>query len=811
MRFGAFPTLLCLFLATVGSHLKADFFLVSSNVAQCDTASNSYADQEELIEAIERSENVINPRISCFKYWLDKPEDDRNILVVYPRDNGEPTSLETTQIQVRGLNFLADRYIKSSEWKNQTFSETTKLLNASRIKINKVGHIFSKTSNLKDNDVITINEFNTFVQSKGIGFVKLVQFNLTRPLTRNDLKTDCDLRASDKVFLQSKADEEVVDGGWGAHSRAALAQLVEECHPNEDKITAKLIANVLLPQLFDFEPVRSKKSMIDIANEPDGSSDNNDDSGRSLDIDEPENEQLEITVNPELAASAENVEQKNNRDNTDLENEPDDLQTEIDELRETNEAAIDSVERAQRQRDEAIRLLEAQTKVKTISEIFDDFSVEVVGQLPGGDMEQLASTGDILISSCRLSVGKSLLSNALDAYMSDDCFEYKFDLSEIDLAKEYTLERLTGGEYRVIVPLLPKRIKTIVSVRTEKLGALTPQTIQNCGVLMTFLKSGTVLKSFDAGKDKAGLYPVPDNNWLSDMGQIKKEDIFYEGLTVRLDVTDRKNQKCFLEKPVEMEITYDKRVQNGKPQALVDRDGNLTLYNLPITAVEGLSLVVFLDTNVGYPDKNHYAFNKSLKNKKDAKSQEVYFYGFLEGLQDYLKVENKLENIKVFKAINSSNDQQSMDDFESLIDEKNIQDAEIKGLVLSKLDEVKNDFVPGQKGGFSNKRKMIRDLKINNTPVKFVSFGPSGLKEDQACNGKKRIVVDSEFLILDVWPRKILDDLYDYEKTTEKADGLVYQCEEYPNIKGFKVSTTTSDPREISSFVAEYLENFLEE
>ena len=174
-------------------------------------------------------------------------------------------------------------------------------------------------------------------------------------------------------------------------------------------------------------------------------------------------------------------------------------------------------------------------------------------------------------------------------------------------------------------------------------------------------------------------------------------------------------------------------------------------------------------------------------------------------------MENNLENIKVFKAINSSNDQQSMKDFESLIDEQNIQDVKVKSLVINKLDEVKNDFVSGQEGGFSNKRKMIRDLKSNNTPVKFVSFGPSGLKEDQACNGKNRNMFDSEFLILDVWPRKILDDLYDYEKTTEKADGLVYQCEEYPNIKGFKVSTTTSDPREISSFVAEYLENFLEE
>ena len=62
MRFGAFPTLLFLFLATVGSQLKADFVLVSSEVAQCDIVSDENTVQQEMIvdiaETVEPIEEV---------------------------------------------------------------------------------------------------------------------------------------------------------------------------------------------------------------------------------------------------------------------------------------------------------------------------------------------------------------------------------------------------------------------------------------------------------------------------------------------------------------------------------------------------------------------------------------------------------------------------------------------------------------------------------------------------------------------------------------------------------------------------------
>jgi hypothetical protein len=250
LRFGAFPTLLFLFLATVGSQLKADFVLVSSEVAQCDIVSDENTVQQEMIDDIAETVGITNPRISCFKYWLDNRQDDQNFLVFYPEDNGEYNPfIFNNQIRFGGFAPLYARYRESGVYKDETNEELGALLFREPFKINRAGDLFGDASNLKDNDEITVQDFNNFVRGRGKDFVKLVQFNLTRPLAMDSNETGCDDRELDTVPLWSVYGQEFVDGDWGGNSRKTLAQLVENCHPGKDKISAKLIASVLLPQL----------------------------------------------------------------------------------------------------------------------------------------------------------------------------------------------------------------------------------------------------------------------------------------------------------------------------------------------------------------------------------------------------------------------------------------------------------------------------------------------------------------------------------------------------------------------------------
>ena len=100
-----------------------------------------------------------------------------------------------------------------------------------------------------------------------------------------------------------------------------------------------------------------------------------------------------------------------------------------------------------------------------------------------------------------------------------------------------------------------------------------------------------------------------------------------------------------------MPISTGDYIPNGSPQALIDRDGHVTIYDLPISAVKGATLAVFFDTNVGFDDATNYAFNKSLTDKIRRETHKTYFSAFSQALKNYLKNQSKFENIIIYQSL----------------------------------------------------------------------------------------------------------------------------------------------------------------
>ena len=114
---------------------------------------------------------------------------------------------------------------------------------------------------------------------------------------------------------------------------------------------------------------------------------------------------------------------------------------------------------------------------------------------------------------------------------------------------------------------------------------------------------------------------------------IESEKIAYEGLSVLINTGKVEDQKCSLPSGIEMPISTGDYIPNGLPQALIDRDGHVTITDLPISAVKGATLAVFFDTNVGFDDATNYAFNAALTDKIRRETHKNVFFRLFAGIK----------------------------------------------------------------------------------------------------------------------------------------------------------------------------------
>ena len=793
-----------LFLAlAIGTQGKAETvippYIFDNKIAECEK-DGSYSKRAKLLEYFDithPTKPTFDLEISCFKYWLDE-KNDRNIIVI-----SSPLAVDNIDGLHRSHTFAF--FIKEyhdSGFSGETAAVTREKIQFSPVEINKAGNIFPNTDDLHEREFITTSEFTSLLK-RDAGLRRLVQSNLKRPISQRNVSVCSHHNPEWGPFY---TDE--IDGKWGPGSERALQSFVETCQTIEDEITAPMISELLLPQLFstsDVEPTSASGLAMSGEIEPDQTP--------LEDIDNlaAERENSVTSVLETIADEDEDVPGTPVEDPDagleramELSSLRDELEEKAAEISRLNEV----ITNLNSSKNDELANLKNEISKKTIFQIWEDLGIKVTGLMPDGDRLDADTQRQSL---CRLSASETLTKSAVEAYKNLSCYQHTFGDWEIDRSKSFSWDE---GEKVITVHLLPQREKYIQSMETAGIiDGLTENNFQNCGIELSLLKDKKrvgfddikYLYSYLRDDGRQGAY-------LNDGKMFKRYNIAYEGVSVLLKAGNIEDQKCSLPSGIEMPISTKKYKFNGLPQALIDRDGHVTIHDLPISAVKGATLAVFFDTNVGFDDAPNYAFNAALTDKIRREVHKKYFSGFSQALKNYLTNQSKFENIIIYQslseedAINSPT--LSNSNFRIIFEGEeginNISNDELNNA----LDEFVAEFNPGQKGSFSDKRKEIKLLLESSNPIEFLSFGPSGLDHSEVCNVEKRLRSSKAVTIFDVWPRDTLDELLETEQLFPPSPQLVHKCANNERIFGVKVSIS-SDKEDISRSILDYLNEYL--
>ena len=785
----------------VQSEPKLSPYIFNSNTAEC-AEDGSYSKFDEFKDFVQREfgdETIPDFEISCFKNWLDE-EDDQNIILVIPQLPLYSSHEPLHKLRTHASSFFTREYRRSDEYQNETLLKQKEKIIFSTLEINKAGDIFPKSSDLHDRDVVSTSELTSLIE-KDRGLIRLIQSNLKRPIPQK-----IDFACANEVPSRAPFYDSQIDGQWGRGSKAALALFVETCQKGDQKITGPMIAGMLLPQLFVLSDLEATPESVSVDPGPVdvGQTSSEDIANQDTDSETSVTSTLDPIVAAEKDVEGTPVEDpdaglEHEKEISSLRDKLEEKEAEISQLNE-------SISNLMSSNNEALADLKKEISKKTIFQVWADLGIKVNGIMPDGN-RMYANTQELDSQSCRLSASEGVMKSAVEAYKNLSCYQHTFGDWEIDRSKSFSWDE---GEKVITVHLLPQREKYIKSMETAGIiDGLTENSWQTCGIELSLLRDKelvelgeyTRLYSEWARDGRQGAY-------LHDDGQLESEKIAYEGTSVLINTSKVEDQKCSLPSGIEMPITTGDYMANGSPQALIDRDGHVTIYDLPISAVKGTTLAVFFDTNVGFRDTINYAFNNSLTDQRDLEIHKTYFSAFSQALKDYFKNQSKFENIIIFQSLSEEEaanaDTLNNSNFKSIFESEGIDDKKLN----KALDEFESEFTPGQMGSFSDKRREIQVLLKDSGPIELLSFGPSGLDYSEVCNVEKRMRSSQAITIFDVWTADTLDELLRTEQLGSRRLQLVNNCANNEQIFGLKVSLGR-DQDDISRSVLEYLNRYL--
>ncbi|MDC1468805.1 hypothetical protein N8380_08915, partial [Planktomarina temperata] len=787
-------TVLLLALA-IGTQGKANTalhsFIFDNSTAEC-AEDGSYSNRDELIEYLVfyKAVSAFDLEISCVKYWLDE-ENDRNIISI---SSLVPIRV-SSEFEFHVDNHFGNIYRTSDEWEGENQTIQKEKIKFSPHAISKAGGIFPDSYGLSNSDVVSVSDFTSLIKTdRGLG--RLVQLNLKRPIKQENSVCADHNPNWDPFYMGA------IDGLWGRASGRALQKFVETCPSIDDEITASMITELLLPQLFSLSDDEPTIDSGPATSEQIEQNQTTSEDTANLDA---ESENPVTSILETITAAAKDVEGTPVEDpDAGLEHEK-----EISSLRdklEEKEAEIsrlnEVITNLKSSKNDELANLKNEISKKTIFQIWEDLEIKVKGMMPNGkwiyaDTRRQDSYG------CILSASEDVMKSAVEAYEKDSCYQHTFGDMEIDTSKPFSWDE---GKREVIVYLLPKREKFIKSMKTAGIiDGLTEKSSKTCGIELSLLRDEELVE-FE--KEYTGLYSEWDGGaFLKDSG-LESEKIAYEGISVLINTGKVEDQKCSLPSGIEMPISTGDYIPNGSPQALIDRNGHVTIYDLPISAVKGATLAVFFDTNVGIDDATNYAFNKSLTDKIWRETHRTYFSAFSEALKNYLKSQSKFENIIIYQSLSEEEARSvktySGSNFTTIFESEGIDNKISNDELNNALDEFAVEFNPGQKGSFHDKRKEIERLLDSSQPIEFVSFGPSGLDYSEVCNDRKSLRGSPSIAIFDVWPPDTLGELLDTEQLASRKQQLVNVCANNNKILGLKEGRGY-DRDDISRDVLEYL------
>ena len=344
------------------------------------------------------------------------------------------------------MQFLHHEYIGFTGLNGETLGRRAKI-KFLPVEISNAGNIFPNSDDLHERDVVSISEFTSLIKTdRGLG--RLVQSNLKRPINQKNVSVCADHNPKWDPFYMAH-----IDGLWGPESGRALQKFVETCQNIEDEITASMITELLLPQLF---------SLSDVEPNPDSdlgtSEEIEPDQAHSENIANQDTEsETSVTSTPEPIVAAEKDVEGTPVEDPDagLEHEKeisslrDKLEEKDAEISQLNE----SISNLRSSKDEALADLKKEISKKTIFQIWEDLGIKVNGMMPNGN-RIYADTQRQDSHGCRLSASEDVMKSAVEAYEKDSCYQHTFGDMEIDTSKPFSWDE---GKREVTVHLLPQK------------------------------------------------------------------------------------------------------------------------------------------------------------------------------------------------------------------------------------------------------------------------------------------------------------------------------------------------------------------
>ena len=403
-------------------------------------------------------------------------------------------------------------------------------------------------------------------------------------------------------------------------------------------------------------------------------------------------------------------------------------------------------------------------------------SFNTTGKLPDGKsvaltvLERSFSERD-----CTLSIDQPLETQFAKHVEQNKCFVISFEKYDEDTN---SIRAYDEDSNTLTIPVLEKQSDLILSITSESFDDFDEVDTNSCWVGLKLLDEanrdiGTTIELWMQVVDVDGRIKAK----LTDFDTIAAKELSWRDRKLQLvDVTpEGQTSSCMVTNTKAFDVidrTTDPN--NFAPIALIDRSGNVVLKNLPLMRKRASELHVFLDTLVGPEGDENYGFNDSIYNIEDRVTQEIFFEGFLKGIQTFLLNRTDIGKVTIYQTVMHGKNRE-LQELQTFTRANTAGDYDL--ITDDFISNYISEFNAGVSGEFDNKkRKLARLLKSNRNSL-FISFGSSGLTDDKVCQRKiERLDYTENSVIFDVVPSFTVRQLIEADELETVSRGFAYKC-----------------------------------
>ena len=414
----------------------------------------------------------------------------------------------------------------------------------------------------------------------------------------------------------------------------------------------------------------------------------------------------------------------------------------------------------------------------TLKELFEEKSkkLKIIGAFPNGDTIDIEKNVSASFSTmCDFRADENIEDAFIRGMKSITCLR----LSQKDLEENNRIQRVYDHEKEILtIALVKPQNEVILSIRSEVGNSFSETDASGCYIGLLLLDE----EAYEANNAPINLFMEfveqsgEVTGLLSDY-QIDEMKLQWRGKQFEfVDLTPTSEVgSCTVQPHKPFPIIQEGDSHNGfDPIAIVNREGNISLQNIPIVKRQAPELHVFLDTLAGPEGDENYGFNAAIGNESDKETQRIYFEGFLNGVQNFLDENDSFESLTIHHTIMEGNVKKTVEVYTI---HKNDLDLENVSLTDKFVKSYINNFEAGVAGEFDNKKRKYNQILTSNGNARFITFGSSGMNPGRVCQAKqKRSDYNDNSIIFDIVPPYTFDRLAELNDVKSLERGFASRC-----------------------------------